>query len=116
GVPWIALMLRDRRAVCDLNLGWSTRACAALTGLAALSAALLPFGVHPGGLAAPALPAACLLSVVILQRRFYRFFARERGLVFAAAVLPMHLLYFLYTSLCVPLGALAHLSDRRRAR
>jgi hypothetical protein len=37
-----------------------------------------------------------LLAIVLINARFYLFFARHRGMLFFAAVLPMQLLYYLY--------------------
>jgi hypothetical protein len=35
--------------------------------------------------------------VLLLNKRLYGFYCRERGLLFAAACVPLHLLYFLYS-------------------
>lgn len=34
---------------------------------------------------------------ILLNRKFYMFFTKKRGLMFAAAVVPFHMLYFLYS-------------------
>lgn len=39
-----------------------------------------------------------LAPILALNSGFYRFLARERGLAFAALVVPMHVLYYLYSS------------------
>jgi GT2 family glycosyltransferase len=163
GVPWVALMLRDRRAVKDLNLSWHSRVCTVLTYLLALTlvalagtgravvtlpalavvglgvmsvllhdraakriwrwspavglAVLVPAMGAAGAFELPALlPLGLLLVIVAIHYDFYRFFARVRGLSFAVGVVPMHLLFFLYSGLAIPLGILAHLSDQRQAR
>jgi cellulose synthase/poly-beta-1,6-N-acetylglucosamine synthase-like glycosyltransferase len=166
GVPWVALMLRDRRAVKDLNLSGRSRLCAILTYLLALALfalavigqfpatfpalAIIGLGVlvpvlhdrvstrlrRPLTLAIPALgvsalvpvlaaagslqpaallPVGLLLVIVWIHLSFYCFFVRVRGLGFAFGVLPLHLLFFLYSGLAIPLGYLAYRRDRRRA-
>lgn len=163
GVPWVALMLRDRRMVRDLNLSWHARVCTFLTYLlVAVVLALVATGhgtatlaalgatgvgviaarlydhlgqavwrwVPPAGLAAllPALwvvdglgplmllPLIVLLAILGIHSDFYRFWVRARGFSFAVAVVPFHLLFFLYSGLAIPLGILAHIQDQRRAR
>jgi hypothetical protein len=37
--------------------------------------------------------------VIVLNRDLYGFFFRQRGLLFAAACIPLHLLYYLYSGL-----------------
>lgn len=64
--------------------------------------------------AAPLLGAASL--IVLLNHRLYVFFARKRGLTFALAALPMHLLYYSYTLIALTLGGLAFLAGGRRSR
>lgn len=36
-------------------------------------------------------------TIVVLNLRFYLFFVRKRGLIFATAVIPFHFLYYLYS-------------------
>jgi GT2 family glycosyltransferase len=49
GVPWVALMLRDRRTVCDLNLSWPSRISTLLTYLLVLTLAALAGTGHARG-------------------------------------------------------------------
>lgn len=163
GVPWVALMLRDRHMVHDLNLQWPWRvgtvltyglmvALAVLIGMGHLRATLpilgvvgigsalaflhdraslpgwrrcaaLGFGALPaaiwatGGLEPAALlPLGILLTILGIHHSFYRFFIRTRGFCFAAAAVPLQLLFFVYSGVAVPLGILAAARDRRRAR
>jgi hypothetical protein len=118
GVPWIALMLRDRRTVRDLNLTWSARISTLLSYSLVLSIAVLmraaaSHAQYPVSLAL--LPPGCLLAILGIHHDFYRFFASARGLRFAAAVVPLHLLYFLYSGLALPLGICAYVRDTRQA-
>lgn len=45
---------------------------------------------------------------VILNRKFYLFFIEKRGIAFAAAVIPFHMLYFLYSVAAFALGVLIY--------
>jgi len=60
--------------------------------------------------------AAGLGTLVFLNREFYRFFARQRGVLFATAVIPFHLLYYLYSVAGLALGLLAAYAARRQRR
>lgn len=160
GMPWIALMLRDRHDPKDLNLSTASKLATVFAGLFALS---LPLLLAAGQLLAtlPALvllaatgsisklagrrstlasgialglpicatalvaiaiggwkglvPVALLLALVSSHLDLYAFFGRKRGMPFAVAVLPMHLLFQLCCAASVPLGWIAHRSDLRRA-
>ena len=57
GVPWMGLLLRERRAPNDLNLGLGSRVATLLAGLLGLSWLVLPLMGHAAGL----LPAAAFL-------------------------------------------------------
>jgi len=115
GVPWIALMMRDRFAASDLNISAESRWSTVLTYMG--TALLLMCVVFPGVLFPwTAIAAISVLAlVVVLHHDLYRFFATKRGLSFALRVVPMHLLFFLYSGLCIPFGMIAHSMDRRRA-
>jgi len=92
-VPWSRLML-ERGAPNDLNLQIGQRVSGALVlaSVGCLGLALL----RPLSLVATL---AALLGVVVLNRALYGFFLRERGAWFTAAAIPLHLLYYLYSSL-----------------
>jgi glycosyltransferase involved in cell wall biosynthesis len=93
-LPWAELILDRRHFDNDLNIGWSSR----ISVLAAYGfvGALLAVWWQPlllvlaGGLA---------LALLWINRGLYRFFARERGLLFALRTIPWHWLYFLYSGL-----------------
>lgn len=92
-IPWSRLILTGHGIVNDLNLKRSERLCAALVLLAL---ALFPI--------APYLPAAVLAevaaigAVVGINHKLYRFYLSRRGLWFAGRALPLHCLYYLYSS------------------
>jgi glycosyltransferase involved in cell wall biosynthesis len=91
GVPWMLLMKRSGITETDLNVRHDQKLCVAVAGmmiLAALGAALSRSGwllsVVPAGMA----------LIVALNADFYRFLARRRGWLFAAAAMPLHYLYY----------------------
>lgn len=88
-IPWARLILRGSAAPNDLNIRSDQRASVILAGIAAVSVAV-SFFLSPFLF----LAVASLLAVAFINRRFYRFLARHRGLGFAAACFPLHLLYF----------------------
>jgi glycosyltransferase involved in cell wall biosynthesis len=89
GVPWMLLMLRSHTGENDLNVDRSGRLSVAATGLGGLAAL--------GALVWPPLAfvaLACLAMIAGLNRGFYGFLSRRGGILFAAASLPLHLVYF----------------------
>ena len=54
---------------------------------------------------------ACIVGIVGLNWRYYHFFFRERGLLFAAAVLPFQLLFYAYSGVALALGVAGFLKD-----
>jgi GT2 family glycosyltransferase len=91
-IPWSRLILEARTPVDDLNLRRSQRLSAVLVGVAAICLGLAPLW------SALAVLAACaLLTVIVLNRRLYGFFARRGGLAFAGSCLVLHWLSYLYS-------------------
>lgn len=86
--------------------------------LMVMSMAVVPLLVWgAGGLTPEAAPSmALLVAILAIHEDFYRFYRRTRGLCFAMGVVPMHLLFFLYSGLCIPLGIAAYYRDMHRAR
>ena len=89
-ISWSRFLLANQNTPDDLNLTRGQRLSVALLGLAG---ALLPLVAWRIELLS--LPAVALVGVIALNRRLYAFFARQRGLGFAAVCLPLHLLYYL---------------------
>ena len=89
-IPSSRLIIERKHAPDDLNLKKAQRVSVAL---AALASVLLPFALFRVELLR--LSAAALLGVLILNRELYAFFFRQRGLLFASACVPLHLLYYL---------------------
>jgi len=93
-LPWTRLILESKNAPHDLNLKPGQRLSVVLAGLASLFLLLAPFRTE-----LLQLSAAAVLGVVALNRDLYTFFLRRRGLLFATACIPLHLLYYLYSGL-----------------
>ena len=91
-IPWSRLIMQHG-SPNDLNLRTDQRLSAVLVLL--LLAALLVAPFRPM-LLAPAVGA--LVAIVIVNRPLYGFFLRLRGLRFTAGAIPLHLLYYLYST------------------
>jgi GT2 family glycosyltransferase len=89
GVPWMLLIKRSRTTETDLNVKPAQRLCVAITGLVLLATAATPF--EPRSALAVGLGSA---AIVALNRCFYEFLLETQGVVFAAAALPLHLIYY----------------------
>ncbi|MBK9093909.1 MAG: glycosyltransferase [Anaerolineae bacterium] len=116
--PWAWLALERRRLPNDLNSHTSQRVSALLTwGIvgsvagAWLRARRRP--ASPPAFAQQIAPPAWLTGlgacagVIWLNRSLYRFLWRQRGFGFALAFVPLHLLYYLYSTTTFGLAALA---------
>lgn len=91
-VPWSVLILERKGMVNDLNLRRSERISAALVGV---SLAMVPFSFLKPQLLF--LIPLLLATVLILNRKLYRFFWNHRGFKFATCVFPFHALYYVYS-------------------
>ncbi len=93
GVPWTRLLLQEGSNAPGgtLNLRASERVCTAIAALGWLSVAItIVLHTWYPLLVLPLLPAA----VALLNRDFYRFVVRARGVGHAAAMLPLHVMYY----------------------
>lgn len=120
GIPWFLLMLRNRTMPSDLNVTLAHRVSVALVFTMLLLIGLLlaqqlfnapihtPSPRWSGG-------TVVALAVVLFALNYdlYRFFVRQRGVVFAAGALPLHWIYYGYCGLSVALGLSAYLWGRR---
>ncbi len=99
GVPWALLLKRQKFAETDLNVRPAQKVCVAVTGLAILAILVSPW--YPiaasGATLAP-------VTVVALNRAFYAFLRRRRGLAFAAGSVPVHLVYYASCGISVVLA------------
>ncbi len=109
GVPWTELILRDRSLPDDLNLKLGQRVSAALAYSVVLALVAAPWrALGMGTLTWLLVAAALLLAIVAINRRFYAFFARERGAWFAVRVVPLHVLYYVYSGVALAIGVARH--------
>jgi len=92
-VPWSMLIFERKGLVNDLNLRTSDRVSAGILGL---SVGLLPFSLLKSQLLI--LSASLIAIIPILNYKLYSFFFKRRGLAFAIRAFPLHLLYYLYSS------------------
>lgn len=91
-IPWSRLIM-EHGSPNDLNLKADQRLSAALVLLLLAALLLAPFRPM---LLLPAVGA--LAAIVILNRSLYGFFLRLRGIRFTAGAIPLHLLYYLYST------------------
>jgi len=101
GIPWIDLMLRSAKAVKTLNVTGSQRLS---VGLIFGACALVVVGIWWRWALIGS--AAAAITVTVLNIDLYRFFAMQRGLLFAAKSLLFHWLYFICCGLSVIIGTL----------
>jgi glycosyltransferase involved in cell wall biosynthesis len=95
-IPWTLLMIRERQIPNDLNTQWSQR----LSILLAYIALALAVPFWPASFwSASSWPASLALVAIVIaiNRRFYGFLVRRRGLFFGVLASPLHLLYFVYS-------------------
>ena len=102
------MILEDKtRFVNDLNLAVVQRLCVIAAYLSVALTVACPWR--------PDLIPVTLLMVafmVIPNIGLYKFFARERGIIFATKVLGMQWLYYLYCGIAFAGGWLLHTKDR----
>ena len=105
GIPWTRLLLREGAGGSSLNISPREKICVALVGVGLASlvgSALLQSSV--GALVG----VAALALVIALNLSMYRYMSRGRGLRFALAVVPLHLMYYVTGGLAYTLGHVAH--------
>lgn len=103
-VPWTRLMMTTRRLPAALSINWGARfsgICTVAAVAAAAAAAWIPWS----GVVA----LACIVVVVAVNSRFYALCLRKQGPLMAAAAIPLHLLYFFYSSVTFGVVLLGHL-------
>jgi cellulose synthase/poly-beta-1,6-N-acetylglucosamine synthase-like glycosyltransferase len=99
GIVWVDLMLRSAKVVKNLNVTWSQRISVALVGLAGMA---LLLGVW--------LPESLVVAIVMLvgvtsiNRAFYRYLYRQRGLWFTIQSIPLHWLYLVCCGVSIVAG------------
>jgi hypothetical protein len=113
GIPWMRLLLERRgRTAPTLNTGTTEQFRVALAGLAVTflvastlrqDASLALVGV------------LMLFTLALANIPTYSWFARERSVLFAVAVVPLHLAYYISNALAATIGIAQHLLAPARA-
>ena len=93
-IPWSRLIFETGWKPNDLNLRRGQRLSGALSSLVCL---VLPLALVWPQWALVA--TAMIAAVIVLNRELFAFLFQQRGARFAAACVPLHLLYFVYSSL-----------------
>jgi glycosyltransferase involved in cell wall biosynthesis len=111
GVPWTQLIHRFQALSNDLNTSFALRASVVLSysvvaGLAAVW--VTRWGWLAAGMA--------LMILVLLNADYYRWFARERGWLFASGVVAVHLIHHLCNGVSFVVGTTLHLAGRAGIR
>lgn len=92
-VPWAELILLNPNVAHNLNVKSSQKISAVLAGLVLF---FLPFVVWHWWFVFASI--ASLIALIAINSDFYKYFLKRKGFFFTLGVLPMHLLYFLYSS------------------
>ena len=111
--PWSRLILDVGALPNDLNLRASQRLAAGLAPIALLSICAAPFAAVSGSWLALLVALAFVSVSVALNWGMLRVFARERGMIFAAAGWCFHQVHLVYSAATFAACALLH---RYRAR
>ena len=93
-LPWSRLILENQGMINDMNLKTTDRASAGLVALSLITSPLVFWKPAFIGLIL-----LLLFAVAFLNREILKFFAKRRGVFFAAATFPWQLLYFFYSGL-----------------
>lgn len=113
-IPWTELIWRDRLMPDDLNLRMSQRVSVVLVLLLLLASLTLGAAVMAIGSWATAgvlllgifgIWSVGAAAIVALNHRFFEFLARQRGVVFAVAAVPMQIAYYLYSGGAFAVGS-----------
>jgi GT2 family glycosyltransferase len=107
GIPWTQLILRYGGPHDGLNLRLQYRWSIALTYLAII--ALVGSGYDPRWFAVATL---ALTATTAINRSYYRFFYRKRGLGFAVRAWALHTLHHVYNGVSFAVGIVLFLSAR----
>lgn len=112
-VPWMRLLLERGEAIKggSLNTRNTEKWLTALVGIAALSLGAAAVTRTAGWLL---LAAGCLAVVVAGNITLLAWFARRRGVAFAACVVPLHLLHYAVSAMAIVWGSALHVASRVR--
>ena len=108
-LPWSRLLLQNQQFKADLNLDYASRCSVVLVYLLVSSFIVSVWQPHWLFLSA-----GLVLGLVLLNRRLYRFFIRQRGWWFTLQVIPWHWFYFFYGGAAFAYSAAIHHFQRSR--
>lgn len=111
GIPWTQLLHRGSGMTNDLNTTLSLRMSVVVSFLAAATLVATPW--FPWALAATV---GLLVALVWLNLDYYAWFARQRGLWFAARLVPVHLVHHLCNGVSFVAGTILHVAARAGIR
>jgi glycosyltransferase involved in cell wall biosynthesis len=107
GIPWTQLILRFRARPNDLNTSFSLRSSVALAYGILVSLTLLAVTAWAG-----VATMAMLAALVALNSPYYRWFARQRGWLFALRVVPLHFVHHLCNGVSFLIGTIVYMARR----
>lgn len=107
GVAWTELILAHRRLDDNLSVDVTSRLSVVLAGVLLVTAGAA--AIYPPALLGTAGAAG---GLAWLNRRFYRFLRRTRGLSFMLRAMPWHWFYFAYSGFAFAYGSVRHLWSR----
>lgn len=107
-LPWTALILREGKLANDLSLQVSNRASVILTF--GMTLALLSSVWWSGWLA---IAGGLLIAFLTLNFPVYRWFAAQRGWLFALRVIPWHWLFYFYSGVAFAIGLVRYQFQQR---
>lgn len=106
-IPWTILMLKNKQFTNDLNVKHQHKFSAMLIILMAASLFMALKSIW-FVLAIPVL----LGIYILINHDFYQFFCTKKGPIFAVSVIPLHFLYYFYSSLGLILGICKYLYNK----
>jgi GT2 family glycosyltransferase len=98
-LPWTDLILRDKRFINDLNLGYGSR-----MSVAAVYMLLITLVLSLWWPKLLLLAAVLALILLLINIPVYLFFMKKRGAGFVLKTLPWHWFYFFYSGLAFAIG------------
>jgi hypothetical protein len=114
-VPWTQLLLAAKNIPPDLNLTYGSRLSAVLVAALIATIGLLAAALHfRGWRPVPLLLTAAILTLCLLglNRQFYAFLLRKRGLGFTCAAVAAHWLFYFYSGVTFVVMWVAHHTPR----
>jgi GT2 family glycosyltransferase len=93
-VPWTRMLLSRRQWPATLAIDWRSRVSGLLAMMLVTALIAAPFASQFFAAATGA-----GLALVICQHSFYRLCLRKRGLLFALGAVPLHVMFFVYSSI-----------------